>query len=39
MRLDVELVTLDEERIRHEAERQAFRMVGKPMQQVRQYRG
>jgi 5-methylthioadenosine/S-adenosylhomocysteine deaminase len=33
------LVTLDEERIRYEAERRAFRMVGTPMRQVRAYRG
>ena len=33
------LLTLDEERIRYEAERRAFRMVGAPMQQVRAYRG
>ncbi len=36
---DGELVTLDEERIRYEAERRAFRMVGTPMRQVRRYRG
>ncbi|MGD2164161.1 MAG: amidohydrolase [Anaerolineae bacterium] len=36
---DGELVTLDEERIRFEAERRAFRMVGTPMRQVRTYRG
>jgi len=36
---DGELLTLDEERIRYEAERRAFRMVGKPMEQVRRYRG
>jgi 5-methylthioadenosine/S-adenosylhomocysteine deaminase len=35
---DGELVTLDEERIRYEAERRAFRMVGTPMEQVRAYR-
>ena len=34
-----ELLTLDEERIRYEAERRAFRMVGTPMEQVRRYRG
>ncbi|MEA3341514.1 MAG: amidohydrolase family protein, partial [Chloroflexota bacterium] len=34
-----ELLTLDEERIRYEAERRAFRMVGAPMRQVRAYRG
>ncbi|HIQ01454.1 MAG TPA: amidohydrolase [Anaerolineales bacterium] len=32
-----ELTTLDEEHIRYEAERRAFRMVGTPMRQVRQY--
>ncbi len=32
-----ELLTLDEERIRFEAERRAMRMVGKPMAQVREY--
>ena len=36
---DGELLTLDEERIRYEAERRAFRMVGTPMEQVRAYRG
>ncbi len=36
---DGELVTLDEERIRHEAERRAFRMVGTPMREMRRYRG
>ncbi len=36
---DGELTTLDEERIRYEAERRAFRMVGQPMRQVREYRG
>jgi len=36
---DGELTTLDEERIRYEAERRAFRMVGTPMRQVREYRG
>ncbi|MFO7741258.1 MAG: amidohydrolase, partial [Anaerolineae bacterium] len=36
---DGELVTLDEERIRYEAERHAFRMVGAPMERVRAYRG
>ena len=35
---DGELVTLDEDRIRYEAERRAFRMVGTPMNQVREYR-
>ena len=34
-----ELTTLDEERIRYEAEKRAFRMVGQPMQQVREYHG
>jgi len=34
-----DLLTLDEERIRYEAERRAFRMVGTPMRQVRAYRG
>jgi len=34
-----ELLTLDEERIRYEAERRAFRMVGAPLSQVRAYRG
>jgi 5-methylthioadenosine/S-adenosylhomocysteine deaminase len=33
------LITLDEERIRHEAEQRAFRMVGTPLRQVRTYRG
>ena len=32
-----ELVTLDEQRIRFEAERRAMRMVGKPMSRVRSY--
>jgi 5-methylthioadenosine/S-adenosylhomocysteine deaminase len=32
-----EILTLDEERIRYEAERRAFRMVGTPMRQVRTY--
>jgi len=36
---DGELLTLDEERIRYEAERRAFRMVGTPMEQMRAYRG
>jgi 5-methylthioadenosine/S-adenosylhomocysteine deaminase len=36
---DGQLVTLDEERIRYEAERRAFRMVGTPMRQVRRYTG
>jgi 5-methylthioadenosine/S-adenosylhomocysteine deaminase len=35
---DGELLTLDEEHIRYEAERRAFRMVGTPMRQVRAYR-
>jgi len=34
-----ELVTLDEARIRYEAERRAFRMVGAEMRQVRAYQG
>jgi 5-methylthioadenosine/S-adenosylhomocysteine deaminase len=34
-----ELLTLDEERIRYEAERRAFRMVGASMSQVRAYQG
>jgi 5-methylthioadenosine/S-adenosylhomocysteine deaminase len=34
-----EYLTLDVERIRWEAERRAFRMVGRPMQQVRVYQG
>jgi 5-methylthioadenosine/S-adenosylhomocysteine deaminase len=34
-----EYLTLDVERIRWEAERRAFRMVGRPMQQMRAYRG
>mgnify|MGYP001028238549 CR=1 FL=1 len=34
---DGELLTLDEERIRHEAERRAFRMVGMPMRRMRDY--
>jgi 5-methylthioadenosine/S-adenosylhomocysteine deaminase len=34
-----ELLTLDEERIRHEAERRALRMVGSDLQMVREYRG
>jgi 5-methylthioadenosine/S-adenosylhomocysteine deaminase len=33
------LVTLDEEQIRYEAERRAFRMVDTPMRQVRAYQG
>jgi 5-methylthioadenosine/S-adenosylhomocysteine deaminase len=33
-----EYLTLDVERIRHEAERRAFRMVGKPMESMREYR-
>ena len=36
---DGELLTLDEDRIRYEAERRAFRMVGTPMRQVREYQG
>ena len=35
---DGELTTLDEERILHEAERRAFRMVGTPMRQTREYK-
>lgn len=31
------LLTLDEERIRFEAEKRAFRMVGRPMTQMREY--
>ena len=34
-----EYLTLDLERIRWEAERRAFRMVGKPMESMREYRG
>jgi len=34
---DGELTTVDEERVRYEAERRAFRMVGTPMEQVRRY--
>jgi 5-methylthioadenosine/S-adenosylhomocysteine deaminase len=34
---DGELLTLDEERIRYEAERRAFRMVGTPMARMRDY--
>ncbi|HUX75158.1 MAG TPA: amidohydrolase [Anaerolineae bacterium] len=33
-----EYLTLDVERIRYEAERRAFRMVGKPMESMREYR-
>ena len=36
---DGELVTLDEGRIRYEAERRAFRMVGTPMARMRAYCG
>ena len=36
---DRELLTLDEERIRREAEARAFRMVGGQLHVVRQYRG
>jgi 5-methylthioadenosine/S-adenosylhomocysteine deaminase len=36
---DGEILTMDEERIRYEAEGRAFRMVGTPMQQVRRYQG
>ncbi len=35
---DGQLTTLDEERIRAEAERRAFRMVGQPMRRLREYR-
>jgi len=34
---DGALTTLDEEKIRFEAEKRAFRMVGRPMQQMREY--
>jgi 5-methylthioadenosine/S-adenosylhomocysteine deaminase len=34
-----EYLTLDVERIRYEAERRAFRMVGTPMASMREYRG
>jgi 5-methylthioadenosine/S-adenosylhomocysteine deaminase len=34
---DGRLTTLDEERIRYEAEKRGFRMVGEPMQQMRAY--
>ena len=34
-----EYLTLDVDRIRWEAERRAFRMVGKPMEAMREYRG
>jgi 5-methylthioadenosine/S-adenosylhomocysteine deaminase len=34
-----EYLTLDLERIQHEAERRAYRMVGRPMQSMREYRG
>jgi len=34
-----EYLTLDVERVRWEAERRAFRMVGRPMQRVRVYQG
>jgi 5-methylthioadenosine/S-adenosylhomocysteine deaminase len=36
---DRELLTLDEERILHEAEQRAFRMVSQDMRQVREYEG
>ena len=36
---DGALVTLDEERIRREAEKRAFRMAGTPMRQLRAYHG
>jgi hypothetical protein len=32
-----EYLTLDVERIRYEAERRAFRMVGTPMRSMREY--
>jgi 5-methylthioadenosine/S-adenosylhomocysteine deaminase len=35
---DGRLTTLDEERILHEAEQRAFRMVGAPLRQLREYR-
>jgi hypothetical protein len=34
-----ELLTLDEDRIKYEAERGALQMVGRGMQRVREYRG
>ncbi|HZY41499.1 MAG TPA: hypothetical protein VFF59_05805 [Anaerolineae bacterium] len=34
-----ELLTLDEARIKYEAERGAFRMLTRAMQSVREYRG
>ncbi|HLE27411.1 MAG TPA: amidohydrolase [Anaerolineales bacterium] len=34
-----ELLTLDEEKIKAEAERGAFKLVGSPLRQVREYRG
>ena len=34
-----ELLTVDEERIRYEAEKRAFRMVGSDLHSVREYRG
>ena len=37
--LSVVILTLDEERIRYEAEKRAFRMVGRPMEQLRTYGG
>jgi 5-methylthioadenosine/S-adenosylhomocysteine deaminase len=36
---DGQLLTLDEERIKYEAERAALRMVGSEMRSVREYRG
>jgi 5-methylthioadenosine/S-adenosylhomocysteine deaminase len=36
---DRRLVTLDEERVRREAEKRALRLVGAPMRLVRRYRG
>jgi len=34
-----DLITIDEERVMYEAEKRAFRMVGKPMSQARTYKG
>ncbi|MBN2359352.1 MAG: amidohydrolase, partial [Deltaproteobacteria bacterium] len=36
---DRRLLTIDEERVKHEAQRRALRMVGAPMSQVRAYAG
>ncbi len=36
---DGELTTLDEDRIRFEAEKRAYRMVGRPMEAMRAYQG